>query len=371
MITIENTSIKPIKEYFRQLKNENILYLCGYGLNGKILEKWFVMRGIPLKGVIDKCTKDTEYSGVSISYEDATKSVGNAYYIISSGSIYYKEMHEQLIKLGVPTGHVIRLTYKALYTVMMDLNTDIEGGEEYLYDGRFHDIYKGKRAFFIGNGPSLKIEDLDKLKDEITFATNLIYGAFPYTDWRPTFFVLEDRICAKDSFGTVEKLEYITNNVGKLLCSELTYIYGEPNLDRYNNLFFYKPLLTLRSDNYMPFSEDVREGVVIGEGTSVYTMYQFAVDMGISEIYLLGMDCSYPREIDDEGNIQRTSDKKTYASFISDVEDDSAVVANHKKMIRDHMSAKQFADLHGIKIYNATRGGELEVFPRVDFDSLV
>jgi hypothetical protein len=25
----------------------------------------------------------------------------------------------------------------------------------------------------------------------------------------------------------------------------------------------------------------------------------------------------------------------------------------------------------GIKVYNATRGGELEVFPKVDFDELV
>ena len=35
-----------------------------------------------------------------------------------------------------------------------------------------------------------------------------------------------------------------------------------------------------------------------------------------------------------------------------------------------YQKAKQYADAHGIKIYNATRGGKLEVFPRVDFDSL-
>ena len=32
--------------------------------------------------------------------------------------------------------------------------------------------------------------------------------------------------------------------------------------------------------------------------------------------------------------------------------------------------AKKYAETHGIKIYNATRGGEMEVFERVDFDSL-
>jgi hypothetical protein len=34
------------------------------------------------------------------------------------------------------------------------------------------------------------------------------------------------------------------------------------------------------------------------------------------------------------------------------------------------MSAKEYADEHGIKILNATRGGELEVYDRVCFDSL-
>lgn len=32
--------------------------------------------------------------------------------------------------------------------------------------------------------------------------------------------------------------------------------------------------------------------------------------------------------------------------------------------------AKEYADGHGIKIYNATRGGKLEVFERVNFDAL-
>src|SRR5574338_723622 len=41
------------------------------------------------------------------------------------------------------------------------------------------DIHRGKRAFIIGNGPSLKQTDLSKLKNEITFGMNRIYLAFP------------------------------------------------------------------------------------------------------------------------------------------------------------------------------------------------
>jgi len=31
---------------------------------------------------------------------------------------------------------------------------------------------------------------------------------------------------------------------------------------------------------------------------------------------------------------------------------------------------KRHCDSRGIQVYNATRGGKLEVFPRVDFDTL-
>ena len=35
------------------------------------------------------------------------------------------------------------------------------------------------------------------------------------------------------------------------------------------------------------------------------------------------------------------------------------------------MSAKKFYEGNGRKIYNATRGGKLEVFERVDFDDII
>lgn len=81
---------------------------------------------------------------------------------------------------------------------------------------------------------------------------------------------------------------------------------------------------------------------------------QFAVYMGIKELYLIGVDFNYSLKNNhfykNEIGIQNIFDKENvYAGYLA---------------------AKQYADSHGIKIYNATRGGKLEVFPRVDFDSL-
>lgn len=43
---------------------------------------------------------------------------------------------------------------------------------------KLKNINQGKRCFIIGNGPSLKIEDLNALVDEDCFACNRIYGLY-------------------------------------------------------------------------------------------------------------------------------------------------------------------------------------------------
>ena len=46
-------------------------------------------------------------------------------------------------------------------------------------------------------------------------------------------------------------------------------------------------------------------------------------------------------------------------------------IANMDSLEYSYCLAKRFADEHGVKIYNATRGGKLETFERIDFDAVV
>ncbi len=59
---------------------------------------------------------------------------------------------------------------------------------------KYKNFYDGQRCFIIGNGPSLTIKDLEKLKafGEISIASNSIYNLFPSTDWRPTIYTVHD-----------------------------------------------------------------------------------------------------------------------------------------------------------------------------------
>ena len=55
------------------------------------------------------------------------------------------------------------------------------------------DRYKGKRCFITCTGPSLTIEDLEKLEGEYAFGMNSICLIHDKTQWKPDFFGVQDK----------------------------------------------------------------------------------------------------------------------------------------------------------------------------------
>jgi hypothetical protein len=115
------------------------------------------------------------------------------------------------------------------------------------------------------------------------------------------------------------------------------------------------------------FSTDCSEKIYIGYMVT-YAMLQMAVYMGFKEIYLLGMDHNFSREKQGDGSIATKENVRNHAAILGNY--GLWGVAEPVKTTNAYKSAKNYADGHGIKIYNATRGGKLEVFERVDFDGL-
>ena len=85
-------------------------------------------------------------------------------------------------------------------------------------------IHEGKRCFIIGNGPSLKADDLTMIKDnrEISFAFNRIFHIFSETDWRPTYYISQDEKMLAGSQKEVRDLEAEI----KFIPAELEWYYG-------------------------------------------------------------------------------------------------------------------------------------------------
>lgn len=128
--------------------------------------------------------------------------------------------------------------------------------------------------------------------------------------------------------------------------------------------------------NKILFSDDISKFVYDG-GTVTYVSLQCAVYMGFKEIVLLGVDHSFAREQTKEGKIKLNSNVKNHFQDYQTEEfwgngqkDEEAVVFPLDFATEAFAEAKRYAEEHGVKILNATRGGKLEVFERVDFDSL-
>lgn len=220
---------------------------------------------------------------------------------------------------------------------------------------RFKDIYKGKRVFIIGNGPSLRLEDLEVLyrNKEVCFGLNKIHKLFPYTAWRP------DYICMADTrvIGACE------NELDRLTEDSIVFM-----ADRYfcSDKVQY---VHLKSEYYAPnlpgFSDDITEGVFWGYTVTYDLAMQISAYMGFAEIYLIGMDHNNVGAVTDVGN-HFASDyfSPKEVNLYKDVR------ANFGAMDLAYQKAELYSREHGFRIYNATRGGRLEIFERVDFDTL-
>lgn len=219
------------------------------------------------------------------------------------------------------------------------------------------DIHKGERCFIIGTGPSLTIDDLEKLKNEYTFGTHRIYELFKQTTWRPTYYVCQDHALIKDR---------IRDNIIKSE-SEKIFIPMEFS-DEYKGDRIYHYIL--KHKDYFPnkaeFSTDLTKYLAQGYTVS-YASIQIAAYMGFTEIYLLGIDHSYNLKRDKKGNLVRDESIQSYAAGM---EPGSGWIPRTEDSTIAYEAAEAFSRKHGFRIYNATRGGKLQAFERVNFDDL-
>lgn len=223
---------------------------------------------------------------------------------------------------------------------------------------RLKNKYKGKRCFIIGNGPSLKPEDLERLKGEYTFASNKIYKIFNKTTWRPTFYMVVDPIVLVENVKEINLVKAKT----KFTLKVYKHLFNA-NIYFNNNLY---------KNKRGTFSTNIMESLY-SSGTVSYHLLQIAYYMGFSEVYLVGHDYNF------NGAISKTKDlsflKKIDNSKIYFSED--YIKADEKKpgqapeeMYIGMERAKLVYESSGRKIYNATRVTYLDVFEQKNFDEL-
>lgn len=216
--------------------------------------------------------------------------------------------------------------------------------------------HAGRRAWLVGNGPSVRLEDLDRLAGEVAFCFNRFHLAHNDTKLRATYTVTGDQQMIED-FGE----QIVAESGGDVLVASdapprltgrhcwIRQVVGFPSL----------------------FSTDASRQVWPG-GSSVYAAMQIGWFLGIREFYLYGADFKF--------NFQKTSNPSD--RFRTASGDGNHFIKNYRSgrdwcppslqnILSSFLAARLFLEAQGGFVKNATRGGEMEVFDRIDFDAAV
>lgn len=356
---------KQLLDVINKNKDKKIL-IVGAGNYGILLGEYLFSKSIEFEGFLDSNGAIKEVLGKNV-YRFSKNYVENRLFFISSNN-FRIELERSLQEIGVKSEKIYLFSNKDFM---------IQGINERVKE--FKNIHNGQRCFIIGNGPSLKIDDLNKLKNEYTFGCNGIYKIFSLTEWRPTYY------CASD----MRMFDYLSNIES-----------AREMLNQAKGGIFFADSSGSKKSNELPAgsiycktadSKDIETGeplfssdcskVIYTSGSVTYFMLQLAVYMGFDEIILLGMDCSASQEILRDGTVI----KKNIINHMPEIEMNSKEELDiHNKMYRNqpyifmiddvfafYKVTKKYADFNGIKIYNATRGGKLEIFERINLDEVI
>ena len=227
--------------------------------------------------------------------------------------------------------------------------------------GDFKNIHQGVPAWIIGNGPSLKRMDLSLLKHEITFGMNCVFLGFDLLGFIPNYYTVEDNFVAEDNSRQISQLEGSI----KFFPRDLSYCLKSDDQTCWVNFVrHYQP--------YPQFSSNCSEIIYWGS-TVTYLAIQLAYFMGCDPLYLIGVDFDYivPDYVDGQGEIiSREEDVNHFhpAYF------GPGKRWHHPRLDRvepSYKEARRFLETKRRRIFNATVGGKLEVFDRVNYKNVL
>jgi len=220
---------------------------------------------------------------------------------------------------------------------------------------RYENMHNNERCFIIGNGPSLRLTDLGKLRDEYTFGVNRIYLLYPELGFSTTYLVAVNDLVLEQCAGEMQCLtlpKFFTWRARR-------WFRRDPSLTYLDTDF------TGEEDFCSNLSGRIFEGYTV-----TYVALQIAFHMGFKEAILVGVDHNFVT--------QGTANQ----AIISQGDDPNHFTPNYfgkgfKWQLPDlagserayNMAREAYAKASR-RVLDATIGGKLTVFPKVEYSSL-
>jgi hypothetical protein len=235
-----------------------------------------------------------------------------------------------------------------------------------LYD--LHAKYSGKekRAFIIGNGPSLNKMDLSMLRDEVVFLMNRGYLLTPRIGRSADFWVgvnknvleqyRDEILYSHVLYPTLRFVPEWSDNIWRISTHD-------PVFPRF--LFLNQQGSEFKK-TVLPLDWPIREG-----WTVTCVALQIALHMRFKDVYLIGVDHHFPKSRPDEPNLTETFRGADTNHFTSDYFRDA--IWQHPDLPHSEESyrmADQAYESLGCHVWNAGLDSKLDIFKRVDYRSL-
>src|SRR3989344_665436 len=253
--------------------------------------------------------------------------------------------------------------------------------------------YSGKRCFLIGGGPSVKEMDLSQFKNEYTFVMGEFDNNPQFSALNPKFYVIGDSVYFAEGESDYwnkqfEKKDKSINPDTTIIVSIDAKNYIEKHDLFKNNKFYYIGTRGIISPN-LPFNINLDKYLPYPKNSMLLCM-MIAVYMGFEEIYLLGCEHNFLSFNIGQGQGKSISydyahkDEVTEADMKNDevvkklavprdltmtYEDNIGHVYQLFKNYRLFYNKLRRSSLN-TKIFNATPGSYLDVFPMVNFSDI-
>ena len=220
---------------------------------------------------------------------------------------------------------------------------------------QLENIHANQRCFIIGNGPSLRQTDLSRLRNMYTFGLNRIYLLFPELGFSTSFLVAVNDLVIEQCASEIQNLslpKFLTWRARR-------WFRTDPNITYLDTDFTGEESFSLNSTGR------------IFEGFTVTNVaLQLAYYMGFSEVILVGVDHNYVAQgAANQAVISQGDDPNHFASnyFGKGFKWQLPDLAGSE---RGYNRARDAYSQAGRRILDATVGGKLTIFPKVDYLSL-
>jgi len=237
------------------------------------------------------------------------------------------------------------------------------------------DRHRGSRCFIVCNGPSVKNQDLRLLRGEHVFTVSSGYHHPDFHLFKPKYHCIPQITYA--TLPVDRAVDWLNEMHASIGDAEIIMDAQERELVETRHLFPGRVVhYVCMGRNYFPLTSNWRvrlEGIIPRVQTVPVLVLMIAIYMGFQQIYLLGTDHDwfvtkrydyfFPRSLMKAKETNVSQDGAMNNRIWEDLPE-------IKKIWGQYRAVKASAAAVGVDIFNATAGGMLDEFPRVDLKDL-